>query len=64
MLPKQFSTQPSVAETVVDRKTLKKILLHYGGRVIARGELWDIKNKSLGAGVYRVYLKRYKKVVK
>lgn len=60
-LPKQFYTQPDVAEDVVDRKALRKILLCNNGRIIAQGKLWDIKNKSLGAGVYRIYLEKWKK---
>ena len=58
LLPDNFYRVPNVAEKVVDRKELKKILLELGGRIIACGELYDIKSKHLGAGVYRVYLKR------
>jgi hypothetical protein len=36
----------------------KQFLLKTGGRILARGESFDVKAKSLGAGVYRVSLVR------
>jgi len=42
----------------MDRKDLKEILLETGGNIIACGVLYDIETKSLGADVYRVFLKR------
>ena len=56
-LPMNFWQAPTIAELVVERKQLKKILLEHGGRIIANGVLYDIKNTSLGAGVYRIYLR-------
>ena len=58
LLPDNFYTMPDKAEKVVDRKELKKILLGLGGRIIACGVLYDIKNKHLGAGIYKIFLKR------
>jgi len=43
---------------VMDRKNLKELLLSTSGWIIACGETYDIKSESLGAGVYRVFLKR------
>jgi len=60
-LPLDFQKRPSLADTVMDRKDLKELLLFTHGRMISQGNLWDIKSKSLGAGVYRVFLELYKK---
>ena len=38
-------------------KDLKGLLLETGGQVMARGRLYDIASKLLGAGVYRVSLR-------
>jgi len=43
--------------TTMSRRELKEMLLETGGMVMARGELYDIATKHLGAGVYRVSLK-------
>ena len=51
-LPRQFYTQPDLAEIVMDQKNLKELLLETGARIIARGVLYDIKSKHVGAGVY------------
>ena len=42
----------------VETKDLKKILLDTDGWYFYDGYVWDIKSKSLGAGVYSVYSKR------
>jgi hypothetical protein len=42
----------------MDRKDLKELLLSTGGEIMSYGELYDIKSTSLGAGVYKVFLKR------
>lgn len=57
-LPNIFYTMPRTANTTMDTKDLKELLLETGGRVIACGRLFDIKSKNLGAGVYRVTLWR------
>lgn len=59
-LPGNFYIYPNLADMTVETKDLKELLLATGGSVIARGMLWDIKSQSLGAGVYRVSLKRKK----
>lgn len=58
VLPRNFYTMPHYASTVIDRKDLKELLLSTGGWIIARGEIYDIRNESLGAGIYKVFLKR------
>ena len=56
-LPVQFYTMPVYANMSMNRKDLRELLLETGGSIIACGRLYDIKNRSLGAGVYRVTLK-------
>jgi len=58
VLPMNFYTMPQYASMTMDRKDLKELLLSTSGWVTACGEIYDIKNKSLGAGVYKVFLKR------
>jgi len=53
---------PTVANTTMDKDDLKELLLETEGWIIARGHIYDIENKHIGAGVYRVTLelKTYK----
>ena len=53
-LTDNFWTVPSLASTT---KELRETLLFHDGRIMARGQLWDIVGKSLGAGVHRVSLR-------
>lgn len=57
-LPNNFYNFPAIANMTVDNKDLKELLLATGGYIIARGALWDIKTKNMGAGVYRVTVER------
>ena len=59
-LPITFFTSPgnSSTNTTMTTKQLRALLLYNDGRIFACGDLWDIQSKSLGAGVYRVWLKR------
>ena len=49
---------PAGFSQTMDRKHLKETLLHTDGWVLSCGYMWDIQSKSLGAGVYRVTLKK------
>jgi hypothetical protein len=40
------------------RKQLRAFLEATGGQVLANGSLWDVTNKHIGAGIYRVSLKK------
>jgi len=62
VLPMNFYTMPTVANTTMDKDDLKELLLETEGWIIARGHIYDIENKHIGAGVYRVTLelKTYK----
>lgn len=46
--------------TTLARGPLKELLLATDGQMQARGELYTIKPKSLGAGVYDVRLERWR----
>jgi len=58
VLPTNFYTMPQYASMTMDSKDLKELLLSTNGWVTACGEIYDIKTKPLGAGVYKVFLKR------
>ena len=45
--------------TASSRDVLRDVMLQTGGRLMARGELYDIQSKTLGGGVYRLTLKRW-----
>ena len=55
--PKNFYTMPGYASMAMDNKDLRELLLETSGWIIACGTIYDIKNESLGAGVYKVFLK-------
>lgn len=56
-LPTIFYTMPRTASATMTTRNLRSILLETEGSIIAKGVMWDICNKHLGAGVYRVTLK-------
>lgn len=60
-LPTTFFTAPgsSTTMTTMTIAKLRALLLYNGGYIFACGDLWDIKSKSLGAGVYQVWLKKW-----
>ena len=57
-LPGIFYNMPEYANMTMDKKDLREVLLNTGGSIIANGRLYDITPKHLGAGVYKVTLKR------
>lgn len=57
----QFLANMPTGHTTLDAKSFREILLETGGQIMARGSLYDIKGKSLGAGVYSVRLVRWGK---
>jgi hypothetical protein len=56
-LPYHFYTMPNVANTTMDKKDLREVLLSTGGFILACGHLYDIKSRHLGVGIYKVWLK-------
>ncbi len=58
-LPMMFWQIPHLANETVTRKELREILLAKDF-ICARGVLWDVKSKHLGAGIYKIYLKERK----
>lgn len=55
--------QPGIFSQVMTAAELKATILETSGRVLACGSLWDIKNKRLGPGCYRVFLKKWERDV-
>ena len=49
---------PDFGNITVERVDLRAIMLLTGGTMMARGYLYDIVSKHLGAGVYKLTLKR------
>lgn len=56
----QFLASMPSGHTTLPTKQLRELLLETGGQVMARGSLYDIKSRSLGAGVYDVSLKLWR----
>jgi hypothetical protein len=59
-LPDHFWSIPKVANTTMTTKQLRAALLKHDGWITACGDMWDIKSKRIGPGVYRVWLERRK----
>jgi len=51
------TTLPNRSVTM-NRKDLKELMFETNGETIIRGRIHDIKSKHLGAGIYRVYVKK------
>jgi len=51
-------TIPHLAQMTMTKKQLRETLLYTDGSILANGRMWDIISKHLGAGVYKVTLKR------
>lgn len=49
---------PSGNATASSRAVVREIMLQTGGSMLARGDYFDVKAKSLGGGVYRMTLER------
>lgn len=57
-LHNNFYTMPKYATAIMTTEQLRETLLATGGDIIACGETYDIKNEHLGAGVYKMFLKK------
>jgi len=58
VLPLHFYSMPKTANTVMEEMDLRELLLATGGQIIANGSLYEIISRNIGAGVYKVTLKR------
>ena len=59
-LPARFYTiRPDLCSTTLTKEQLRETLLATDGQIIAHGELFELKTKHLGAGIYKVTLKRW-----
>jgi hypothetical protein len=57
ILSSSFWHDPENIRQRIERKDMKELLLE-GEPVLACGNLWDIKHKHLGLGVYEVWLEK------
>lgn len=55
-----LASVPDHGARSVTTDLLKMILLHTHGQMHAFGVIYEIKNKALGAGIYRVWLEERK----
>lgn len=55
----EYLARLPAGNTTLDRGDLRSLLGYTGGQALARGHLYDIRSRSLGAGVYRVSLSRW-----
>lgn len=51
-----FLAASPAGSTTMEHGDLKTVLLETGGNMMARGRLYDITAKPIGAGVYKVTL--------
>lgn len=49
---------PGIRKITVEKSILREIMLHTGGDILVAGQTYDITQKSLGAGVYQLKLKK------
>lgn len=49
---------PGIVHQTMTTKELRETLLATDGTVVAIGYAWEIKNKKLGPGVYKVWLSK------
>lgn len=57
-VPRTFYDHPETAEETMVLVDLKRLLVEHNGRLMAQGQMWEIKSKAIGPGVYRVRLER------
>lgn len=55
-LPPEFLDRPAEATILRSTKDTRDFILYYERGFIAKGQVWDLKHKSIGAGVYRIWL--------
>jgi hypothetical protein len=54
-----LTSMPGLAHSTVKRKQLQSILLSTGGQIMCNGRLYEITQKHLGGGVYRISTSRW-----
>jgi hypothetical protein len=55
---KRLTDDPDNAEVTIETKCLKALLLKTGGRIVIADKWYEIQKKSLGVGIYRIWLKK------
>lgn len=51
-----FWQLPTTSTQLMRTRELQETLMFHQGAIIARGQLWNIKSKKVGPGVYKVFL--------
>ena len=52
---------PGLRKVTATRKAVRELLLSTDAQTLVNGKLWDIRSKSIGAGVYSVWLENNQK---
>ena len=60
ILSEYFYQKPETAHEIMSTKDFKELMLITQGTMSAQGKIWNIKGKSLGAGLYKVTLTKWK----
>ena len=47
---------PGIRKITAETKTVKTLLLETNGETMINGKFWEIRAKSIGAGVWKVWL--------
>lgn len=56
-LPDALYRNPAHSTTTMSRRELQETLRATDGKVLAAGQFWEIRSRSLGAGIYEVRLR-------
>lgn len=59
-LPNHFYAFPDAARMTVTTKHLRELLLATDSQAVIKGKIWEIKSKSLGAGIYQISVEKRK----
>ena len=49
---------PGLRKVTVEKKIFQEIMLYTGGEILVAGRSYEITSKNLGAGIFRLQLKR------
>lgn len=55
-LPNVFYAKPETAVVLLTGRELRETMLRTNGKIIAKANLWTIKNKKVAPGTYEVRL--------
>jgi hypothetical protein len=55
-IPAFFWQIPETATITMQKKELRETILATDGTIIAKGDIWEIHYKSIGLGLYKVWI--------